>query len=70
MVGCVAPLVVEDFVLTILVVVVVSYLLGSFPTSVVVGKRFGRIDIRDHGSGNAGASNVLRTLGVRPALLN
>ena len=42
------------------------YLLGSIPFGVIVGKLAKGIDIRDYGSGNIGASNVLRTLG--PAL--
>lgn len=41
-----------------------GYLLGSFPTSIVVGRVFKGIDIREHGSGNAGATNVVRVLGL------
>lgn len=49
----------------ILLGAVVAYLLGSIPTSVWVGKyRYG-IDIRKHGSGNAGATNTFRVLGVK-----
>jgi glycerol-3-phosphate acyltransferase PlsY len=40
-----------------------AYLLGSIPTSVWVGKIFHGIDVREHGSGNAGATNVIRVLG-------
>jgi acyl phosphate:glycerol-3-phosphate acyltransferase len=40
-----------------------AYLLGSIPTAVWVGKLFFGIDVREHGSGNAGATNTLRTLG-------
>ena len=40
-----------------------AYLLGSIPTAVWVGKIFFGIDVREHGSGNAGATNTLRTLG-------
>jgi glycerol-3-phosphate acyltransferase PlsY len=48
---------------------VAGYLLGSIPSSILVGKliRGRRFDIREHGSGNAGATNVARTLGLRPA---
>lgn len=42
----------------------VAYLLGSVPTAVWVGKIFYGIDVREHGSGNAGATNVMRVLGV------
>lgn len=40
-----------------------AYLLGSIPTAVWFGKRFYGIDVREHGSGNAGATNTLRVLG-------
>jgi len=41
----------------------VAYLLGSIPTSVWVGKSFYGIDVREHGSNNAGATNTFRVLG-------
>ena len=55
-------------VIKLLIVAVIGYLLGSINTSIIVGKFFG-IDIRKHGSGNAGATNTLRTLGAMPAIL-
>ena len=45
-----------------------AYLLGSIPTAVWVGKRFYNIDVRDHGSGNAGATNVFRVLGKKAGI--
>lgn len=45
-----------------------AYLLGSFPTSVVFTRLFHGIDVRSHGSGNAGATNVLRVAGWKLAL--
>lgn len=50
-------------------VLVAGYLLGSIPSSILVGKllRGRQFDIREHGSGNAGATNVARVLGVKPA---
>lgn len=45
-----------------------SYLAGSFPTSIVVTRLFLGVDVRKHGSGNAGATNVLRVAGWRAAL--
>lgn len=45
-----------------------AYLLGSLPTSVWVGKHFFNIDPRQHGSGNAGATNTLRVLGHKAAI--
>jgi acyl phosphate:glycerol-3-phosphate acyltransferase len=43
-----------------------AYLLGSFPTGYLAGKLLQGIDIREHGSGSTGATNVLRTLGKVP----
>ncbi len=40
-----------------------AYLLGSIPSAVWIGRTLYRTDVREHGSGNAGATNVLRTLG-------
>lgn len=45
------------------------YLAGAIPFGLIIGKTLRGIDIRDFGSGNIGASNVLRTLGTGPALL-
>jgi acyl phosphate:glycerol-3-phosphate acyltransferase len=43
-----------------------AYLLGSLPTGYLAGKLLQGIDIREHGSGSTGATNVLRTLGKVP----
>ncbi len=53
----------------ILLLIVISYLLGSFPTAIIAGKILKNIDIREHGSGNAGATNVFRVLGWKAALV-
>jgi glycerol-3-phosphate acyltransferase PlsY len=42
-----------------------AYLLGSIPTAYIVGKRVRNIDIRQHGSGNVGATNVFRVIGKK-----
>ena len=42
---------------------IVSYLIGSIPTAYIFGKFYKGIDIRQHGSGNVGATNVFRVLG-------
>jgi glycerol-3-phosphate acyltransferase PlsY len=47
-------------------VIILAYLLGSFPTGYLVGKILKGIDIRQVGSGSTGATNVLRTLGKGP----
>jgi len=49
--------------------IIVGYLLGSISFSYIVGKKVAGIDIREHGSKNAGATNTLRVLGKGPALL-
>ncbi len=48
--------------------VIAAYLLGSFPSGYLVGRWVGGIDIREHGSGSTGATNILRALGKGPAL--
>jgi glycerol-3-phosphate acyltransferase PlsY len=48
---------------------VIGYALGNFSTGLIVAKQFAHIDIRNHGSGNAGSTNVLRTLGWLPSVL-
>ncbi|MBL7760735.1 MAG: glycerol-3-phosphate 1-O-acyltransferase PlsY [Sediminibacterium sp.] len=45
--------------------IILAYLIGSIPTAVWVSKRFFKIDIRDYGSGNAGATNTFRVLGSK-----
>jgi len=45
--------------------IVIAYLIGSIPTAVWVSKIFFGIDIREYGSGNAGATNTFRVLGSR-----
>ncbi|MBA4850204.1 glycerol-3-phosphate 1-O-acyltransferase PlsY [Emticicia sp. BO119] len=49
--------------------VIVAYLLGSIPTAVWYGKIFHGVDIRQHGSGNAGATNSLRTFGRKAGII-
>lgn len=50
-------------------VVILSYLVGSIPSSIIVSKLVRGIDIREHGSGNAGGSNVFRVLGWKYGVL-
>lgn len=52
-----------------LIILVVAYLLGSINTSIIVSKILIGDDIRNHGSGNAGATNTLRTVGKKGAVL-
>ncbi|WP_010530732.1 glycerol-3-phosphate 1-O-acyltransferase PlsY [Lentibacillus jeotgali] len=52
-----------------LVFAVIAYLLGSIPSGVIVGKLGYNIDIREHGSGNLGATNTFRILGVKAGII-
>lgn len=54
--------------LAIIVVLLISYVVGSIPSSLWVGKVAYSIDIRNHGSGNAGATNTFRILGWKPGV--
>ena len=49
--------------LPVVIIAVLSYLVGSIPTSIIVARAMRGIDIRQHGSGNAGGTNVIRVLG-------
>ena len=49
--------------LNLLVIVLLSYLVGSIPTGILMTKAVRGIDIREHGSGNMGGTNVMRILG-------
>lgn len=53
-----------------LVVVVICYLIGSIPFSYLFSRYLGGVDIRSQGTGNVGATNVLRTLGLKIALIS
>jgi len=49
--------------------IILAYLVGSIPTAVWYGKIFHGIDVRQHGSGNAGATNSLRTFGKKAGII-
>ena len=49
--------------------IILPYLLGSINTALIVSKLFYHDDVREHGSGNAGTTNVLRTYGKKPAVI-
>jgi glycerol-3-phosphate acyltransferase PlsY len=50
------------------IAVVLAYLAGSIPSAVWAGKLFHGIDVREHGSGNAGATNTVRVLGWKTGI--
>jgi acyl phosphate:glycerol-3-phosphate acyltransferase len=51
-----------------ILVFIMAYLLGSIPSAVWIGKAFHNIDVRQHGSGNAGTTNVIRVLGWKTGI--
>lgn len=50
-------------------VIILGYLLGSIPSGVLVGRRMAGVDVRQHGSGRTGTTNVLRTAGKKAAVI-
>lgn len=50
-------------------ILLAAYLIGSIPTALLVGKYFFNVDIRDHGSKNPGATNTLRVMGKKAAVI-
>lgn len=48
---------------------IIAYLLGSIPSALIVGKIGYKIDVREHGSGNLGATNTFRILGVKAGII-
>jgi glycerol-3-phosphate acyltransferase PlsY len=55
-------------VIYIILELVLAYLVGSVPSAVWIGKLLYGIDVRQHGSGNAGATNVIRVLGYKAGI--
>ena len=53
----------------LLVCLVIGYLLGSIPTSLIIGRKFFDTDIREHGSGNLGGTNASRVFGLKIGIL-
>lgn len=54
---------------TYIIVSIIAYLLGSISFSVIISKKMAGFDVREKGSGNAGSTNVLRTVGKKAAIL-
>ena len=46
-----------------------AYFIGAIPSSVWIGKKFYNIDVREHGSGNAGATNTFRVIGKKAGVI-
>lgn len=58
-----------EFILSVIGLAGLAYLLGSIPSAVWVGRILHDLDIRDHGSGNAGATNTFRVLGKKAGII-
>ena len=54
--------------MTTVLSVVIAYLIGAISFSIIFTKRIKKVDIREYGSGNAGATNTMRVLGKGPAI--
>ena len=55
--------------MALFLLIVFAYLVGSIPSAVWLGKRFYKIDVREFGSGNAGATNTFRVLGKKAGIV-
>jgi len=53
----------------VVLVVILGYLLGSIPFGLIISRRKTKVDVRQYGSGKTGATNVLRTVGIKAAAL-
>ena len=52
-----------------IIIAIIAYLIGSINFSVIISKRMAGIDVREKGSGNAGTTNMLRSIGVKAAVI-
>lgn len=55
--------------LNLICIIIASYIVGSIPSALIVGKIFKKIDLRNYGSGNLGSTNAFRVLGVPLGIL-
>jgi glycerol-3-phosphate acyltransferase PlsY len=55
-------------VFTYIILIVTAYILGSIPSAVWAGRFFHGVDVREHGRGNAGTTNVIRGLGWKTGI--
>ena len=52
-----------------IIIAIIAYLIGSVNFSVIISKKMAGFDVREKGSGNAGSTNVLRTVGKKAAAI-
>ena len=58
-----------NWVIMLIIALVVSYLIGSINFALIVSKIFVKKDVRKMGSGNAGMTNVIRSVGLLPGII-
>lgn len=59
----------EIIIIKMISLMIIAYVIGSFPTGVIISKKFFGFDIRTKGSGNMGSTNVMRILGTKWGIL-
>ncbi|MCL2750437.1 MAG: glycerol-3-phosphate 1-O-acyltransferase PlsY [Coriobacteriia bacterium] len=57
------------YCVAVLVALLIAFLCGAIPIALIIGKSMRGLDVREHGSGNAGSTNAIRVLGLGPGLL-
>src|SRR6185437_3343674 len=59
---------IKGYSMSLIILLLLAYLIGSIPSALWVGKLFYKIDIWEHGSGNLGGTNTFRVLGKKAGL--
>lgn len=57
------------YLICVIIALVIAFLCGSIPVALIIGKSMRGLDVREHGSGNAGSTNAIRVLGLGPGLM-
>ncbi len=58
-----------EIMVTYIIVAIISYVIGSINFSIIISKKLAGFDVREKGSGNAGTTNMLRSVGKKAALI-